>query len=142
MRRPGVRAQAPRRLDAVEPRHADVHHDDVGPQPQRRLHRLGAVLRLADDLEVGLDVEHGPEAAAHERVVVGDEDADRAHARSPSSGRLARTAKPSRSGPASTWPPYNRARSRMPGRPRPEPGGPPFERPRALRTSMSIASGR
>ena len=42
--------------------------------------RLVAVGRLADDLDVRLDVEHHAKAGAHERVVVDEQDAD-AHAR-------------------------------------------------------------
>ena len=42
---------------------------------ERPLDRLVAVGRLGDDLEVGLGVEHHPESAQDDRVVVGDEDA-------------------------------------------------------------------
>ena len=38
--------------------------------------RLGAVARLADDLDVVLGFEDHAKAAAHERLVVGDQDAD------------------------------------------------------------------
>ena len=38
--------------------------------------RLGAVLGLGDDLEVDLVVEDPAQAGAHERVIVGDQDAD------------------------------------------------------------------
>src|SRR5439155_21137603 len=37
---------------------------------------LGAVLRLGHDLDVGLGFDHHDEAAAEERVVIGDEDTD------------------------------------------------------------------
>ena len=67
------------RLDAVELGHADVHQHDVGLQPPRHLDRLQAVDGLADDLEVVLGVEDHLEPRAHERLVVGDQDAD-AHA--------------------------------------------------------------
>ena len=39
----------PRRLDAVELGHADVHEDDVGLELRGQAHGLGAVARLADD---------------------------------------------------------------------------------------------
>ena len=52
---------------------------------------LVAVGRLADDLDVGMVLEHEPEAGAHERLVVGDQDAD-AHA--PPIGSRAWTRKP------------------------------------------------
>ena len=64
--------------------------------------------RLADDLQVVLGVEDHPEPRAHERLVVGDQDAD-AHAActsSRASGSRARTSNPpSARGPASTSPP-------------------------------------
>src|SRR5688572_11507052 len=56
----GLRAvllDQPRCLDPVELRHADVHHDDVRDSRARELDGLGAVLRLADDLEPVLGVE-------------------------------------------------------------------------------------
>ncbi|MGI9099714.1 MAG: hypothetical protein ACR2H2_14705 [Solirubrobacteraceae bacterium] len=37
---------------------------------------LLAVGRLADDRDVVLGLEHHPEAGAHQRLVVGDQDAD------------------------------------------------------------------
>ena len=52
--------------------------------------RLGAVAGLADHLEVRLGVDDHPEAAAHERLVVGDQHADRHGPRS-ASGKRART---------------------------------------------------
>ena len=45
---------------------------------------------LADDLDVGLGVEDDAEAGAHERLVVGDQDADH-HGAVSRSGRRART---------------------------------------------------
>ena len=47
-----------------------------GSQPPRLLDRLGAVGRLADHVDVLLGVEDHPEAGAHQRLVVGDQDAD------------------------------------------------------------------
>ena len=41
-----------------------------------REHRLEAVRRLADDLDVGLGIEDHPEAGADERLVVDDQDPD------------------------------------------------------------------
>jgi hypothetical protein len=49
--------------------HPDVHQDDVGPLFPGQRDRLGAVARLADDLEVRRGVDEHPEAAAHERWV-------------------------------------------------------------------------
>ena len=67
------------------------------------LHRLGPVGRLADHVEVVLGVEDHLEPGAHERLVVGDQDAHHAHARapavsaassSPSSGSRTETSNP------------------------------------------------
>jgi hypothetical protein len=63
-----------RRLDPVEHRHADVHQHDFGPQAARRLHRVLAVTRLADDRRLGLRLEDLPEADPDERLVVRDQD--------------------------------------------------------------------
>ena len=73
---PLVGQDAPRRLEAVELGHADVHQDDVGPQRAHLVDRLAAVRGLADDLDVGLGVEDHAEAGAHERLVVDEQDAD------------------------------------------------------------------
>ena len=44
-------------LDAVEDRHADVHQHDVGSGALAELDAEPAVLRVADDVDVGLGVE-------------------------------------------------------------------------------------
>ena len=76
----------PSRLDPVDDRHADVHQHDVGPSALDQRDRLGAVGGLADDLDVVAGVEDHAEAAAHERLVVGDQDAD-AHGAASSGSR-------------------------------------------------------
>ena len=45
-----------------------------GRSRSNRADRVGAVDRLADDLEVVLGVEDHPEPAAHQGLVVGDHD--------------------------------------------------------------------
>ena len=72
-----VAGDPPRGLEAVHDRHADVHQHDVGALAGHERHRLGAVGGLTDDLDVGLTVEQHREAAAHERLVVGDDHPDR-----------------------------------------------------------------
>ena len=114
-----------RGLDAVHHRHADVHEHDVGRQFARERDRLGAVGGLAHDLEVGRRVDEHAEAAAHERLVVGDEHADRrvAHVMTRSSRRVAaarrRGSRRPAAAPASNVPPSAATRSRMPARPWP-----------------------
>ena len=70
------------RLEAVHHRHPDVHQHHVGVLAGGEGDGLGAVARLADDLDVGLTGEQHREPAAHERLVVGDHDPDR-HSASP-----------------------------------------------------------
>ena len=68
-------------LDAVQARHDEVHEHDVGLQGGDGVERGLAVGRLADDLDVVLQLEERPQALAHDRVVVDDEDADHAGTR-------------------------------------------------------------
>ena len=64
VRRPAA-ARSARRLDAAHAGHADVEKDQVGVQLLGQLHRFDAVLRLADDLELGPDLaEAGPQLVA------------------------------------------------------------------------------
>jgi hypothetical protein len=88
--------------DPVELGHADVHEHDVGREAPGAVDRLAPRGRLADDLDVGLRVQHHAEAGAGERVIVDEQDAD-AHA---ASGIRARTTKPRpATGRASSSPP-------------------------------------
>ncbi len=98
--------QPPRGLDPVQLGHPDVHQHDVGPQLARLVDGLEPVAGLADDLEIVLGVEDHAEAGAHERLVVGDQQADAHEARlssAPASGSVART--PPSAGPVSSSPP-------------------------------------
>ena len=75
--------------------------------------RLGAVLGLADHLDVVAGVEDHAEAGPHQRLVVGDHDPDGHGAAS--NGRRAWTRYPPWAvGPASSVPPSRAARSRIP----------------------------
>ena len=119
-------AQPRQRRDAVEPRHREVEQHDVGREPLRLGDRGLAVGRLPDDLDVVLQVEERAQALAHDRVVVGDQDADHArrdlepHARPLPRRRLDREraaelrarAPPSRSGRAGARAPRRRSTSK------------------------------
>src|SRR5207247_4110359 len=117
--------------------HADVHQDDVRAEPLRLLHGLKSVARLADNLDIGLDLDDEPKALPHQGLVVREQDSD--HRRSTSSGSRARTRKPPPScGPASRSPPYSATRSRMPTSPGPWPTPfPALLPPRPSSTSSS-----
>ena len=71
------------RLDAVDDRHQQVHDDDIGPQLGDEGDRRRAVGGLADDLEVVVQAEEVAHAAADHRVVVDEDEADRASWRRP-----------------------------------------------------------
>ena len=64
------------RLDPVHLRHAQVHHDHVGPAPLGEGDRRLAVGGLADDADVRRAQEREPQAFADDLVVVGEEDGD------------------------------------------------------------------
>src|SRR6266511_2994758 len=64
-----------RRLEAVQGRHVDVHHDCVRPKRVGEHHRLGAVPGATDDDKPKVHSENGGERLRVSVVVVGDEDA-------------------------------------------------------------------
>ena len=66
--------QAAGRLDAVHARHPDVHQHDVGAVRLGRRDRLLAGGGLGHHLDRAGRLEHGLEAGAHHRLVVGDDD--------------------------------------------------------------------
>ena len=66
----------PCRGDAVEAGHLDVEQRDMRLPAPRRLHGLGAVRRLRDDLEIRLERQHGGEGAPDQRLILGDQDAN------------------------------------------------------------------
>ena len=74
--RPGkLGLQRARDLDAGHLRHRVVEDDQVRVELERLRERLHAVGSLADDLEVGLGLEHRADALPYGEVVVGDQDA-------------------------------------------------------------------
>ena len=56
--------------------HADVHEHDVRAQLGGERHRLRAVAGLAHDLDARLLAQDHAKAGAHQRLVVGKQDAD------------------------------------------------------------------
>ena len=70
-------AQQPRGGDPVEPRHPDVHQDDVGVVQVNGRQDASAVAGLADDLDLWGAGQHHRQSGTDHRVVVDDEDADR-----------------------------------------------------------------
>ena len=101
------REDAPRRLEPVELRHADVHENDGRIESRRLLDGLEPVRRLRDDLDVLLAAEEHPEARPHHRLVVGDENADRHEPLPPIGRRALRTNPPSRRRPRRHLPPVD-----------------------------------
>jgi hypothetical protein len=65
------------RREAVEPRHVQVEHDDVGVLRHRGLDRGDAVRARAHDLERGRHREQGLEQRTGRDVVVRDHDTQR-----------------------------------------------------------------
>ena len=66
----------PGRVDAVEPRHLHVEHDEIGLELTRERDRFLAVARLADDLEAPAR-EQRAKVEPDDRLVLGDQDARR-----------------------------------------------------------------
>ncbi len=107
-------------LQAGHPRHRHVEHADVGLLAQRHLDGLDAVAGLRDDLHVGLAVEQQLQAAAHDAVVVCDQEPHAAATctRVPRARTVSSTVVPSPGADViSRRPPASSARSRIPARP-------------------------
>ena len=74
---------ASRGLGAVQAGHVEVHRHHVGRELRRQRHGFESVLRLPYDLEAIVAGEEARDGIAHERRVVGDEDAQGRHVISP-----------------------------------------------------------
>ncbi len=66
----------PRRLQAVEHRHGNVHEDDIGAEGQRHVHSLAARPRFADHGELAVGFQQRGQALADDGVVFREEDGD------------------------------------------------------------------
>ena len=107
-------SQCGNRVEARAVAQGQVEHDDLGLQPASLIERIADGRGLADDLELPGLLEHAPDPAPHELVIVDEEDADH--------GASARVAKRTRPPPlsglsSSTRPATMRARSIMPSMP-------------------------
>ncbi len=63
-------------LHAVCPGHAQVHQDHVRSELSGEVHGLRAGFGLPDDFQIRLAREHAPQTAAHDGMVVGDQQPD------------------------------------------------------------------
>src|SRR3954453_19414186 len=109
-----------RGLQPGHPGHRHVEDREVDVLFQRALNGRGAVVDLVDDAEVGLGVEEVAQPVAHDRVIVGQEDAgDERDAHSSSLlGTCRRTSVPRPlARPIEMFAPTSRARYRMPRSP-------------------------
>ena len=61
-------------LDAVHFRQGAIHHNDARLEQLRLLNGLLAIAGLADDVHVGFVFEHAAKAAAHEAVIIDQQD--------------------------------------------------------------------
>ena len=66
-------------LEAVEPGHGDVHQHHVRAEFLRHGDRLPPVLRLAHDLQVGIESQHHAESLADDHVVLCQQHGDGIH---------------------------------------------------------------
>ena len=74
----GLGEDPPRRLEPVDVGHLDVHQHDVGMASADEVDRVAAVARFADYADARLLLEDRPESGSDQRLVVGDQDRDRA----------------------------------------------------------------
>ena len=70
-------AEAPRRLDAVEDRHLDVHDDGIGRNLFRERDRLSAVARASGHDEAVVLLEQERDGLEERLVVLGNENSER-----------------------------------------------------------------
>ena len=79
----------PGRLDSIQVRHADIHHDHVRFQLVGQGHGLPAIVGLSDHEELGMLLDDQAQTAAHQAVVVGQKHARDLHARGNSAVKMA-----------------------------------------------------
>ena len=124
--------EPPRRLDAVDARHAHVHQDDVGRVRRASATASRAVGRLGDDARCRPRRRGSSGSRADERLVVGDQDADHAGGRVGDAGAHREAAPVARA--RLHLAPESPTRSRMPSSPWPLPSRGPRRRRRSRRS--------
>ena len=72
-----MRAYEKQAGEALHPRHIEIEHKDGRMMTTHVASSPVHVAGFGDDLEVGLGVEQEAQPAAHDRMVVGDHDANR-----------------------------------------------------------------
>ena len=68
--------QQPRRLDAVDALHPQIHHHHVGPMPRNGIGHLVAIGAFSDDHETVLAAQDPAQSGAHQILVVDEQDRD------------------------------------------------------------------
>ncbi len=69
----------PSGFQAVKQRHGDIHHNDGWLELFGQLDRLAPRFCLCNDFYIRFRVEHGPEALAYHRMIIGQEDGNWFH---------------------------------------------------------------
>ena len=116
LRRVGLLAQPPGRLEPALTPHPQVHQHDVDRGRAGAARDLVTVAGLPHDRDLASPVEHHRQSFADQRVVVDQEHPDRAHAGHGSCASISKVSRPRR---WSSSPPTSRTRSVRPTRPWP-----------------------
>lgn len=72
-----VGTELARRANAIEARHADIHHHDIRVQHFGQLDRCCSFFCFAYDIEIGFTRHTHAEALAHSRLVIDKQQSDR-----------------------------------------------------------------
>jgi len=98
-----VGSDPPRGLDAVDPRHPDVHQQHVRMVTAGQFDRLLTIRRFADEFEVRGVVDHAAQPSTDQRLIVDDTDSH-GHVDTPNGRRAATWKPPAGRGPTSRSP--------------------------------------
>ena len=109
----------PRGFQAIQFRHADIHHHNVGLRLFCQFKSLPAVGRLRTNFPFGTDFQKGSHTLPHDLVIIRHQDTKRFHLTTSGFGITTRTVVPRRLESISSRPPSCLARSLMPIMPTP-----------------------